>query len=68
MTYDIGTMVLSHPYYVGNHPTVPGWIITCFTDFYIVEWADPSLPTSLVIPKDMAHIHQLWLDLQNANS
>jgi len=68
MTYDIGTMVLSTPYFVGNHDQVVGWVIQTYEDFCVIQWASDKLPTSIAISSQMYHIHKAFLDLENANS
>lgn len=63
MTYDVGTMVLSDPYYVGNHEQVVGWVINAYEDYCIVQWASDKLPTSIVTSTSMYYIEKAYRDL-----
>ena len=63
MAYDVGTMVLSSEYFVGNHEPVVGWVINAYEDCCIVEWASDKLPTSIVLSTQMYHIEKAYLDL-----
>lgn len=63
MAYDVGTMVLSDPYYVGNHEQVVGWVINAYADYCIVQWASDKLPTSIVTSTSMYYIEKAYRDL-----
>ena len=63
MAYDVGTMVLSTPYYVGNHSQVVGWVINAYEDYCIVQWASDKLPTSIVTSTSMYYIEKAYRDL-----
>lgn len=63
MAYDVGTMVLSTPRYVGNHEQVVGWVINAYEDYCIVEWASDKLPTSIVKSTQMYWLEKAYLNL-----
>lgn len=67
MAYDVGTMVLSDPYYVGNHEQVVGWVINAYEDYCIVQWASDKLPTSIVTSHSMDLLHKSFLDLEHGS-
>lgn len=63
MSYDVGTMVLSTPYYVGTHEQVVGWVIKSYKDYCVVQWASDMLPISMVMKSEMYWLQKAYRDL-----